>query len=123
MCNSYTVFQNGSISPSDRTSAALSVMASINALLNDARLRADKPVLGFPNPLLYLEAYKGFTDITSGQSLSCNGNDTQTEAPVPGVGVISGSSWNTMVEWDPVTGFRVSNFGKLLKIVMDDKWW
>ena len=98
-------------------------MASINALLNDARLRADKPVLGFPNPLLYLEAYKGFTDITSGQSLSCNGNDTQTEAPVPGVGVISGSSWNTMVEWDPVTGFRVSNFGKLLKIVMDDKWW
>ena len=98
-------------------------MASIIFLLNAARLRAGKPALSFLNPLLYLEVYKGFTDTTSGQSIGCTSNDTQTEAPVLGAGVIPGSSWNATVEWDPVTGFRVSNFGKLLKIVMDDKWW
>lgn len=47
-------------------------------------LHAGKPVLSFLNLLLYLEAYKGFTDITSGQSICCNGSDTQTEAPVLG---------------------------------------
>jgi tripeptidyl-peptidase I len=60
-------------------------MASLIALLNDARLRAGKPVLGFLNPLIYLHAYQGFTDITLGQSDGCNGNDTQTGGPVVGV--------------------------------------
>ena len=119
---SYTVFQNGSISPSGGTSAAAPVTASIVALLNDARLRAGKPVLGFLNPLLYLGGYEGFTDITSGFSIGCTGNDTQTGAPVPGAGVIPGAFWNATVGWDPVTGFGVPNFGELLKLVMEDKW-
>ena len=59
--------------------------ASIIALINDARLRAGKPTLGFLNPLIYLFAFKGFTDITTGQTDGCNGNDTQTGAPTPGV--------------------------------------
>lgn len=45
------------------------------------------PVLGFLNPLIYFGGYTGFTDITSGQSDGCNGNDTQTDAPVPGVSI------------------------------------
>jgi len=80
-------------------------------------------VLGFLNPLIYLKGYKGFTDITSGQAIGCNGNDTQTDAPVPGAGVIPGASWNATEGWDPVTGFGVPNFGELLKIALSgDNW-
>jgi tripeptidyl-peptidase I len=116
--DSYSVFQNGSLTPSGGTSAASPVTASIVALLNDARLRAGKPTLGFLNPLIYFGGYKGFTDVTSGQSDGCNGNDTQTDAPVPGAGVIPGSHWNATVGWDPVTGFGVPNFGELLTLAM-----
>ncbi|KAH6608314.1 tripeptidyl peptidase a [Trichoderma cornu-damae] len=73
-----------SVSPDGGTSAASPVVASIIALLNDARLRVGKPTLGFLNPLIYQYAYRGFTDITSGQSDGCNGNDTQTGGPIPG---------------------------------------
>ena len=82
---SYAIYQGGVIAPSGGTSAAAPVTASIIALLNDARLRAGKPTLGFLNPLIYYKAYQGFTDITAGQAIGCNGNNTQTLRPVPGV--------------------------------------
>jgi subtilase family serine protease len=85
---SYSVYQGGQLTPSGGTSAASPVTASIIALLNDARLRAGKPALGFLNPLIYFYAYRGFTDITTGQSDGCNGNDTQTGAPTPGVSAL-----------------------------------
>jgi tripeptidyl-peptidase-1 len=81
------VYQGGALTPSGGTSAAAPVTASLIALLNDARLRAGKPTLGFLNPLIYASAYKGFTDITSGQANGCDGNDTQTGAPVAGVSI------------------------------------
>jgi tripeptidyl-peptidase-1 len=79
------VYQSGQLTPSGGTSAAAPVTAGIIALLNDARLRSGKPALGFLNPLIYGFAYEGFTDITAGQSDGCDGNDTQTGAPVAGV--------------------------------------
>lgn len=79
--------QGGVLTPSGGTSAASPVTASIIALLNDARLRSGKPTLGFLNPLIYFYAYQGFTDITAGQTDGCNGNDTQSSAPVPGVSI------------------------------------
>lgn len=81
------MFQGGELTPSGGTSAASPIMASVIALLNDARLREGKPALGFLNPLIYGFAYEGFTDITSGQSVGCNGNNTQTDAPLPGVSI------------------------------------
>jgi hypothetical protein len=63
----------------------IQITAAIIALLNDARLRAGKPVLGFLNPWIYSSGYKGFTDITAGQSDGCNGMNTQTGAGVNGV--------------------------------------
>jgi tripeptidyl-peptidase I len=84
---SYSVYQGGQLTPSGGTSAASPVVASIIALLNDARLRSGSPSLGFLNPLIYSYAYKGFTDITEGQTDGCNGNDTQTGGPTPGVGI------------------------------------
>jgi hypothetical protein len=82
------VFQGGELTPSGGTSAASPIVASVIALLNDARLRAGRPALGFLNPLIYLYANKGFTDITSGQSVGCNGNNTQSGGPLPGVSIL-----------------------------------
>ncbi|KAL9080903.1 MAG: hypothetical protein Q9157_000403 [Trypethelium eluteriae] len=115
----YIVFQGGAITPSGGTSAAAPVTASIIALLNDARLRAGKPTLGFLNPLIYGGGYKAFTDITSGQSDGCNGNDTQNGEVIPGAGVIPGSHWNATTGWDPVTGFGTPDFGKLLAATLN----
>lgn len=76
----------GELGPNGGTSASAPVVASIVALLNDARLYKGKPALGFLNPLIYQYAYKGgFTDITSGQSSGCGGNNSQTGPPPPGV--------------------------------------
>lgn len=81
------------------TSASAPAVASIIALLNDARAAIGKPNLGFINPLLYSGfGSKYLTDITSGSSAGCN---TDGFAAQPG--------------WDPATGFGTpSNFKKLL---------
>ena len=69
----------------DGTSASSPTFASVVALLNDQRLNADKPPLGFLNPLLYSSAAGAFNDITSGNNPGCN---TQGFPALPG--------------WDPV---------------------
>ncbi|KAM0452990.1 hypothetical protein ACHAPV_009232 [Trichoderma viride] len=113
----YAVIIGGELGPNGGTSAAAPVVASIIALLNDARLCAGKPALGFLNPLIYQYADKGgFTDITSGQSWGCGGNTTETGPPPPGAGVIPGAHWNATKGWDPVTGFGTPNFKKLLSL-------
>jgi tripeptidyl-peptidase-1 len=63
-------------------------MSSIVSLVNDALIASGRPTLGFLNPWLYSKGYRGFTDVTSGNSSSC-GTD--------GFPVTEG--------WDPVTGF------------------
>ena len=103
------------------TSASAPVFAGLVALLNDARLKAKKPPLGFLNPLLYSKAVPGFTDILSGSNRGCR---------TPGFKVsfinfhILGTSqryFDSAVQvikgWDPVTGLGTPNFGKLKDIV------
>ena len=88
------------------------------ALLNDARLRAGKPALGFLNPLIYSIGYLGLTDITGGGSVGCNGVNGQTGQPIPGASVIPFASWNATIGWDPVTGYGVPDFQKLLALAL-----
>lgn len=65
-------------------------------LLNDARLRAGQPPMGFLNPWLYGKAVGTLTDVVAGASRGCDGFDTQTGMPVPGAGVVGerGAFWN-----------------------------
>lgn len=114
----YAVVYGGQLSPSGGTSAASPTVAAIIALLNDARLAAGKPTLGFLNPFLYFLGYQGLNDITGGQSVGCNGVNGQTGAPVPGGGVVPGAAWNATTGWDPVTGLGTPNFEKLKEIVL-----
>ena len=53
------------------TSAASPTFAGIVALLNDARIAAGKPPLGFLNPLIYSKATHAFNDITIGSNPGC----------------------------------------------------
>jgi len=61
----------GKIYPVDGTSAAAPIAAGIITLLNDLRLAANKPQLGFVNPLFYQIASqnsKAFFDVTVGDN-------------------------------------------------------
>ena len=114
----YIVVVNGRLSRSGGTSAAAPVWAAIVGLLNDARLRNGQKVLGFLNPLLYSDLYKGLTDITGGAAIGCNGINGQTGQPVPGAGIVPGASWNATEGWDPATGLGVPDFQKLKTLVL-----
>jgi len=76
----YYGFYDAQLERNGGTSAASPVWAGIIGLLNAARLKAGKSAIGFFNPLLYNGAYAAMTDITKGQSIGCNGQDTQTGA-------------------------------------------
>ena len=61
-------------------------MAVIIALLNDLLSRESRPPLGFLNPWLYYEGFKGLNDITMGNNPGCG---TQ--------------GFNATIGWDPVS--------------------
>lgn len=52
------------------TSAATPVVSAIVALLNDVRLKAGKPSLGFLNPSIY-KSMSAFNEITVGNNGGC----------------------------------------------------
>ena len=57
------------------TSASVPVLTAIIAMLNDARIKARLPTLGFINPLLYaISEHKpqGFNDVTEGRVTGCS---------------------------------------------------
>jgi tripeptidyl-peptidase-1 len=67
------------------------------ALVNDARMRAGKPSLGWLNPLLYSDKVRGvLRDVTVGNSRGCRFLDG-TDSP----------GWSSVVGYDCVTGLGV----------------
>ncbi|CZR64212.1 related to tripeptidyl-peptidase I [Phialocephala subalpina] len=90
---------NATFSSISGTSASCPLASSVIGLINDALLASGKPTLGFLNPWLYSKGYRGFTDITSGNTSSCGTN---------GFPVTQG--------WDPLTGFGTPIFPELVEI-------
>lgn len=82
-------------------SASAPTVAGIVSLLNNARLQAKQPPLGFLNPWLYSQGKSGFNDITTGGSRGCTGRDIYSGLPAP---YVPYASWNATAGWDPVTG-------------------
>ena len=95
----FTVVNGGFAIGVGGTSAACPTFSGIISLLNDARIAAGKPVLGFLNPFLYQNA-AAFNDITTGDN--------------PGCGT---SGFEAAKGWDPVTGLGTPNYEKLLAAV------
>ncbi|KAF2202401.1 tripeptidyl-peptidase-like protein [Delitschia confertaspora ATCC 74209] len=109
----FRIFDKGTEISIGGTSASAPVFSSVVALLNNARKAAGKPTLGFLNPWIYSQGYKGLNDITTGGSNGCTGQDIYSGLPAP---YVPYASWNATEGWDPVTGYGTPDFGKLLKL-------
>merc|ERR1712028_97980 len=95
----YRVASSGRFQGVAGTSASCPVVAGIFGLLNNARLAAGKPALGFLNPFIYQNA-AAFNDVTSGKNNAGSGN---------GFTAVKG--------WDAATGFGTPDYTKLLAAV------
>ena len=92
----------------DGTSASTPLLAAMIALVNDARVKAGKPVLGWLNQRLYSDEIKSeILDITEGTSMACDFEDGQD------------GSWPAKEGWDAITGLGVPrDFQRLLKALV-----
>jgi tripeptidyl-peptidase-1 len=99
--DNFKIFLSGRAILIGGTSASSPTFAGFVALLNDARLNAGLPPLGFLNPFLYSKGFSGMNDITVGHNSGCG---TQ--------------GFTTATGWDPVTGFGTPNFAKLKTLVL-----
>jgi tripeptidyl-peptidase-1 len=109
----FRVVDKGVTIPVGGTSASAPVFASVVALLNNARIAAGMPALGFLNPWIYDVGYQGLNDIVDGGSTGCTGRSIYSglaSAKVPY------ASWNATEAWDPVTGYGTPDFEKLLRL-------
>ena len=113
----FAVYEKGTLGQFAGTSASAPVFSGLIALLNDARLRANMPVMGFLNPWLYGLAHKGFTDIVNGGSTGCDGHERFNGAS-NGSPKVPYASWNATQGWDPVTGLGTPDFGRLLELAL-----
>lgn len=116
----FRVYDKGVLKGYQGTSASAPAFAGVVALLNDARLKAKKPTLGFLNPLLY-SAPDALNDIVLGGSTGCDGHARFNGAP-NGSPVIPYASWNATAGWDPVTGLGTPNFPKLLSAALPSRY-
>ncbi|KAA8650204.1 hypothetical protein EYZ11_003919 [Aspergillus tanneri] len=113
----FTIYDKGSAHGVSGTSCSSPGFAALVALLNDARLRNGKKVLGFLNPWLYSDARKSLNDIVHGGSKGCDGRNRFGGTP-NGSPVVPFASWNATEGWDPVTGLGTPDFGKLLEVAL-----
>ncbi|EAT82729.1 hypothetical protein HBI56_065640 [Parastagonospora nodorum] len=116
----FRVYDQGKLKGLQGTSASAPAFAGVIGLLNDARLKAKKPTLGFLNPLLYSNS-DALNDIVLGGSKGCDGH-ARFNGPPNGSPVIPYAGWNATAGWDPVTGLGTPNFPKLLKAAVPSRY-
>jgi tripeptidyl-peptidase I len=113
----YPVIDKGQAALADGTSCASPTFAAVVALLNDARLKAGLPSMGFLNPWIYQIGHSALNDITTGSSGGCNGRSSFNITFLGGA-VVPGAGWSATEGWDPVTGWGTPNFSKLLSLAL-----
>jgi len=102
----FQVYVQGGLYPIWGTSASTPAFAGMVSLLNEARLQAGQPALGFLNQWIYQNA-DAFTDVVLGTNAI--GRDA----------VPAKLGFNATTGWDPVTGLGTPLFGKLLKAALN----
>merc|ERR1739845_270344 len=70
----FQVIAGGEVQSVGGTSASTPTFASLVGLLNEARIKAGKPAMGYLNPFLYQNA-DAFTDITVGTNAIDRGGE------------------------------------------------
>lgn len=94
------VFLRGDPIVGGGTSASAPIFAAMLTRINEERLAAGKPTVGFVNPLLYAHP-EVFRDVTVGSNPACK-SDGFPAAP----------------GWDPVTGLGTPKYDKMLELFM-----
>ncbi|KAJ6780439.1 hypothetical protein PWT90_07953 [Aphanocladium album] len=86
------------------TSASAPAFSAMITLINDARLRAGKPSIGWLNKILYSEAgVAALADVTKGSSYGCD---------------FANGGWPAAQGWDAITGLgEPRDFSKLMKLL------
>lgn len=101
----YMVIANGKWQPVGGTSASTPAFAGMISLLNEERLKAGKPAMGYLNPFLYQNA-DAFTDVTVGTNAISRAGQTVK------------FGFDTAKGWDPATGLGTPIFSNLLSAAM-----
>jgi tripeptidyl-peptidase-1 len=86
------------------TSSSAEIVGAIITRINDLRLAAGKPVVGYIHPTIYKHP-EMFHDISEGPNNAGNGECKEPGYP-PAVG------------WDPITGLGTFNFAKAAKVFL-----
>merc|ERR1719412_2160857 len=101
----YQVLASGRVESVGGTSASAPAFAAHVSLLNEARLKAGKPAMGYLNPWLYQNPGV-FTDVTVGtNAIGRGGQKTKY-------------GFTCAKGWDPVTGLGTPIFSKMLSTAM-----
>jgi len=101
----YQVILNGTVASIGGTSASTPAFAAMVSLLNEARLSAGKPSMGYLNPWLYQNPDL-FTDVTEGDNAIGRGSFSIRYG------------FNCTKGWDPVTGLGTPRFDKMLRAAL-----
>jgi hypothetical protein len=101
----FQVVVHGTPMPVGGTSASSPTFAGLVSLLNEARLDAGKPAMGFLNPFLYKNE-AAFFDVTVGSNKVSRGGGAMPYG------------FNCSAGWDPATGLGTPLFGKLMAAAM-----
>ena len=104
LCINYSIVIRGTIfSGANGTSASTPTFAGIISMVNEHRLQANKPPMGFLNPFIYKHP-NIFYDVTTGCNFASKKPYKNGFCAVPG--------------FDPVTGFGTPNFPEIVKAAM-----
>jgi tripeptidyl-peptidase-1 len=101
----FQVIAGGEVQSVGGTSASTPTFAGLVGLLNEARIKAGKPAMGYLNPFLYQNA-DAFTDVTVGTNAIGRGGEKLKYG------------YKCEPGWDPATGLGTPLFGKLLTAAM-----
>ncbi|ELR22022.1 Prokumamolisin, activation domain containing protein [Acanthamoeba castellanii str. Neff] len=112
---------SGQFIPVDGTSASAPIFAGVVTLLNDARVAAGLPPLGFLNPMLYKarrERPQTFYDVVWGNN-RCGAIGLPAPAPT-----CCAQGFHAVDGWDAATGLGTPNFLELRDFVLNypKKW-
>lgn len=102
LASTYLVYIEGVLETVYGTSASAPVFAAIIALINNERLNAGKPTVGFVNPVLYTHP-EALNDITTGANLGCGADP----------------AFRAAEGWDAVTGLGSPDFARLKDVFMN----
>merc|ERR1739838_535597 len=102
----FQVLASGSVQSVGGTSASAPTFAGLVSLLNEARVKAGKPVMGYLNPWLY-QYPEAFTDITVGTNAIGRGGES-----------LGKYGFECTKGWDPVSGLGTPIFSKMVSAAM-----